>query len=195
MSLEQDQPLINRTLNGDMEAFTVLVDRYKYMVFTLAMQMVKNREEAEEIAQDAFLKAYNGLKGFKGGSKFSTWVYKITYYRSLDYIRKSGRSIETTTIDTLYDKYLADEENVVSRLEQSEQNETIKDTLRLLPNDDGVLITLHYYEELTIREISGIMGINENNVKVKLFRARKRLMQLLINTLEPEIIRNYAKER
>ena len=178
-----------------MEAFTVLVDRYKYMVFTLAMQMVKNREEAEEIAQDAFLKAYNGLKGFKGGSKFSTWVYKITYYRSLDYIRKSGRSIETTTIDTLYDKYLADEENVVSRLEQSEQNETIKDTLRLLPNDDGVLITLHYYEELTIREISGIMGINENNVKVKLFRARKRLMQLLINTLEPEIIRNYAKER
>ena len=195
MSLEQDQPLINRTLNGDMGAFTVLVDRYKYMVFTLAMRMVKNREEAEEIAQDVFLKAYNGLKGFKGGAKFSTWVYKIAYYRSLDYIKKTGRSIETVSIDALYDKYLGEEENVVSRLEQSEQSETIKDALRLLPGDDGVLITLHYYEELTIREITGIMGINENNVKVKLFRARKRLMHLLINTLEPEIVRNYGKGR
>ena len=195
MSLEQDQPLIDRTLNGDMEAFTVLVDRYKYMVFTLAMRMVKNRQESEEIAQDVFLKAYNGLKGFKGGAKFSTWVYKIAYYRSLDYIKKAGRSIETVSIDALYDKYLGEEENVVSRLEQSEQSETIKDTLRLLPGDDGVLITLHYYEELTIREISGILGVNENNVKVKLFRARKRLMHLLINTLEPEIVRNYAKGR
>ena len=195
MSLEQDQPLINRTLNGDIGAFTVLVDRYKYMVFTLAMRMVKNREEAEEIAQDVFLKAYNGLKGFKGGAKFSTWVYKIAYYRSLDYIKKAGRSIETVSIDALSDKYLGEEENVVSRLEQSEQSEAIKDTLRLLPGDDGVLITLHYYEELTIREISGILGVNENNVKVKLFRARKRLMHLLINTLEPEIVRNYAKGR
>lgn len=178
-----------------MGAFAELVDRYKYMVFTLALRMVKNREEAEEIAQDTFLKTYQGLQGFKGDAKFSTWVYKIAYYRSLDSIRKSGRTIETTSIDTIYDRHLAEEENMVACLEQSEQNETIKDALKSLPGDDGVLITLFYYEELSLQEISGVMDLTENNVKVKLFRARKRLMQLLTDTLEPEIIRNYAKHR
>ncbi len=195
MSLEQDQPLINRTLNGDMGAFAELVDRYKYMVFTLAMRMVKNREEAEEIAQDSFLKAYQGLKRFKGDAKFSTWLYKIAYYRSLDYVRKSGRKIETTSIDEVYERHLGEEENAVMHFERSEQNKTIKDALRLLPGDDGILITLFYYEELSLQEISAVMDLTANNVKVKLFRARKRLMNLLADTLEPEIIRGYAKDR
>ncbi|MBD0852152.1 RNA polymerase sigma factor [Maribacter arenosus] len=195
MSLEQDQPLINRTLNGDMGAFADLVDRYKYMVYTLAMRMVKNKEEAEEIAQDSFLKAYQGLKRFKGDAKFSTWLYKIAYYRSLDYVRKSGRKIETTSIDKVYERHLGEEENVIMHFERSEQNKTIKDALRLLPGDDGILITLFYYEELSLQEISAVMDLTANNVKVKLFRARKRLMNLLADTLEPEIIRSYAKDR
>ena len=194
MSLELDQPLINKTLKGDMAAFAHLVDRYKYMVFTLAMRMVKNREEAEEIAQDTFLKIYQGINGFKGDAKFSTWVYKIAYYRSLDAIRKSGRSIETISIDTVFDSHLAETENVVLHLERSEQTKTIKEALQSMPGDDGILITLHYYEELTIKEISVIMNISITNAKVKLHRARKKLMQLLAHTLEPEIIRNYAKE-
>lgn len=193
MSLEQDQPFIERTLKGDMNAFTILVDRYKYMVFTLAMRMVKNREEAEEIAQDTFLKIYNGLEGFKGNSKFSTWVYKIAYYRSLDYLKKLGRGIDSTSIETVTGKQIAEEEDIVKRLEQSERSKSIKDALQVLPGDDGILITLHYYEELSLLEISQVMGISVNNVKVKLFRARKRLKQILVNKLEPEIISSYAK--
>ena len=178
-----------------MGAFADLVDRYKYMVFTLAMRMVKNKEEAEEIAQDSFLKAYQGLKRFKGDAKFSTWLYKIAYYRSLDYVRKSGRKIETTSIDEVYERHLGEEENVIMHFERSEQNKTIKDALRLLPGDDGILITLFYYEELSLQEISAVMDLTANNVKVKLFRARKRLMNLLADTLEPEIIRSSAKDR
>ncbi len=193
MSLEQDQPYVERTLNGDLNAFTILMDRYKYMVFTLAMRMVKNREEAEEIAQDTFLKIYNGLEGFKGNSKFSTWVYKIAYYRSLDYMKKLGRGIDSTSIEMVTEKQVAEEEDIVKRLEQSERSKSIKDALQLLPGDDGILITLHYYEELSLFEIAQVMGISVNNVKVKLFRARKRLKQVLINKLEPEIISNYAK--
>ncbi|MBT8305738.1 MAG: RNA polymerase sigma factor [Maribacter sp.] len=193
MSLEQDQPYVERTLNGDLNAFTILMDRYKYMVFTLAMRMVKNREEAEEIAQDTFLKIYNGLEGFKGNSKFSTWVYKIAYYRSLDYLKKRGRGIDSTSIEMVTEKQVAEEEDIVKRLEQSERSKSIKDALQLLPGDDGILITLHYYEELSLFEIAQVMGISVNNVKVKLFRARKRLKQVLINKLEPEIISNYAK--
>jgi len=193
MSLEQDQPYINRTLKGDMNAYTILVDRYKHMVFTLAMRMVKNREEAEEIAQDTFLKVYNALGKFKGESKFSTWVYKIAYYRSLDYIKKIGRTPNLSPIEGFVENSLADDSNVMVQLEQNERKMAIKEALQVMTGDDGMLITLHYFEELTLQEISEIMGINTNNVKVKLFRARKRLQQILLTSLEPEIISGYAK--
>lgn len=195
MNLEKDQPYIERTLKGDMNAFTILVDRYKYMVFTLAMRMVKNREEAEEISQDTFLKVYNALEGFKGGSKFSTWVYKITYYRSLDYIKKIGRTPNLSPIEGLVENSVIEERDVIDQLEQKEKKGTIKEALRLLPGDDGILITLHYFEELSLNEISVIMGISANNAKVKLYRARKRLHDILLKKLEPEIISGYARRK
>ncbi len=193
MNLEQDQPYIERTLKGDMNAFTVLVDRYKYMVFTLAMRMVKNREEAEEIAQDTFLKVYKALGSFNGGSKFSTWVYKIAYYRSLDYIKKLGRTPILSPIEGLVENSMVEEVGIIDQLEQIEKKAVINEALQILPGDDGILITLHYFEELSLNEISIIMEISTNNVKVKLFRARKRLHHILVNKLEPEIISGYAR--
>ena len=193
MNLDQDQPYIERTLKGDMKAFTMLVDRYKYMVYTLAMRMVKNKEEAEEIAQDTFLKVYNALGSFKGDSKFSTWVYKITYYRSLDYIKKLGRTPSLSTIEGLVENSIVEEDDIIDKLEQIEKKGVIKEAVQLLPGDDGILITLHYFEELSLQEISEIMEISANNVKVKLFRARKRLHHILMNKLEPEIISGYAR--
>lgn len=83
-----DQHYINLIIDGDTNAFAVLVNRYKDLVFTLALRMLKNREEAEEVSQDAFIKAYKSLNKFKGDSKFSTWIYKITYNTSLDRIKK-----------------------------------------------------------------------------------------------------------
>ncbi|MEX0290363.1 MAG: RNA polymerase sigma factor, partial [Flavobacteriaceae bacterium] len=99
MSHNQDQHYIDRALSGDTRAFEVLIENYKHMVFTLALKMVKNREDAEEVAQDAFIKAYSALSTFKGDSKFSTWLYKIVYYRSLDYLKKNKRQLQTTAID------------------------------------------------------------------------------------------------
>ncbi len=194
MSLEQDQPYINSILKGDMGAFGVLVERYEHMVFTLAMRMVKNREEAEEIAQDTFLKVYKGLEGFKGGSKFSTWVYKIAYYRSLDYIKKLRKHPETSLIEGYLEHDMEVDDHFVDRLEKNEKKIVIKDALKKLSGDDGIVLTLHYFEELSLNEIAVIMNISVNNVKVKLFRARKRLKQVLLNVLEPEIIQSYARK-
>lgn len=194
MSLEHDQPYIDRTLKGDMTAFTVLVDRYKYMVYTLAMRMVKNQEEAEEIAQDTFLKVYKGLGGFRGGSKFSTWVYKIAYYRSLDYIKRLDKHSDVSLIEGYLEHDMEVDDHFMDRLEKNEKKNAIKEALKLLSSDDSVVITLHYFEELSLNEISSIMNLSANNVKVKLFRARKRLKQVLINVLEPEIIENYEKK-
>jgi len=86
-----DQHYINLVLQGDANAFSILVDRYKDLVFTLTLRLLKNREEAEEVPQDTFVKVYKSLAKFKGNSKFSTWIYKIIYNTSLDRIKKNKK--------------------------------------------------------------------------------------------------------
>jgi RNA polymerase sigma-70 factor (ECF subfamily) len=87
MSNKPDEYYIQQTLNGNVNDYAFLVEKYKHMVFTLTIRIVKSREEAEEVSQDVFVKAYKNLKNFKGDSKFSTWLYKIAYYASLDVLK------------------------------------------------------------------------------------------------------------
>ena len=94
-----DQHYINQIIQGNTNVFGVLVDRYKEMIFTLALKMIKNREEAEEISQDTFIKIYNSLNKFKGDSKFSTWIYKIAYNTCLDRLKKNKKEENTISID------------------------------------------------------------------------------------------------
>lgn len=194
MSQPEDQHYIDATINGDAKAFAVLVDRYKHMVFTLAMKIVKNTEEAEEVSQDVFIKVYQVLQTFKGDSKFSTWLYKIAYYRSLDYLKKQKRNLRTSSIDADTEYHLPSVENALNGLELDERKLAIKSAIDKLPEDDAVVITLHYFEELSLKEIGEIMNIEANTVKVRLFRSRKRLAGILRNKLEPEILENYGRK-
>ncbi|MEP3208788.1 MAG: sigma-70 family RNA polymerase sigma factor [Maribacter sp.] len=194
MSQKEDQHYIDAIINGDTRAFSVLVERYKHMVFTLAAKVLKNHEEAEEVAQDVFIKAYTALASFKGESKFSTWLYKIAYYRSLDYLKKHKRTVNTGSIDSDTEYHLTSMEDALDGLEDKERKQTIKAAINELPHDDAVVITLHYFEELSLKEIADIMNIEPNTVKVRLFRSRKRLAVLLKNKLEPEILANYGRK-
>lgn len=194
MSLKEDQHYIERTLTGDTHAFAFLVDRYKHMVYTLALRMVKNKEEAEEVAQDVFFKVYQGLDRFKGDAKFSTWLYKIAYNRSLDYVKKQNRGLDTSPIDAFTERYVRSLDNTLEGLEREERSKTIKEAMQELSPDDSFLITLHYYEELSLSEVAAIMDENANTVKVRLFRSRKRLAEILKNRLEPETIRSYGRK-
>ncbi|WP_369409860.1 RNA polymerase sigma factor [Wocania arenilitoris] len=83
-----NQYYINLVIDGDTNAFSLLVDRYKDLIFTLSLRMMKNREEAEEVSQDTFIKIYKSLHKFKGDSKFSTWIYKVAYNTCLDRLKK-----------------------------------------------------------------------------------------------------------
>ena len=177
-----------------MGAFGTLVDRYKHMVFTLAFRMLKNKEEAEEVAQDTFLKVYKGLESFKGASKFSTWVYKIAYFQSLDRIKKLRKYSRVSLVEGYSEHDMETDTHFMERLEGNERKNSIKEALKLLPGDDGVIITLHYFEELSLKEMAAVMDMEVNNVKVKLFRARKRLKQVLVTTMEPEIIESYGRK-
>lgn len=186
-----DQHYINLILEGDTNAFAVLVNRYKDLVFTLALRMLKNREEAEEVSQDAFMKIYTSLNTFKGDSKFSTWIYKVTYNTSLDRIKKNRKYLNDVAIDEFTEHQLKSIDNALDSLEKKEKASAIQDCIELLPSADSFLLTLYYFEEQTLEEMSKAVGLTPNNVKVKLFRARKKLTTILKNKLEPEIIDYY----
>lgn len=190
-----DDILINQIMTGDTNAFTVLVDRYKNLVFTLAIRMLKNREEAEEVSQDTFIKVYKSLDKFKGDSKFSTWIYKVAYNNCLDRLKKNKKENLNVTIDEFTERNVITIENALDNLLEEERKQTIQECLQQLPSEDSLLLTLYYFEEQSLDDISKIVDLTPNNVKVKLFRSRKKLASILKARLEPEIIEHYERER
>lgn len=186
-----DQHYITLVINGDTHAFSILVDRYKDLVFTLTLRMLKNREEAEEVSQDTFIKVYKSLNKFKGDSKFSTWIYKVAYNACLDRIKKNKKFLNDVSIDTFTTNQLKSFDNALDNLEIKEREKDIQSCMDLLPSDDCFLLTLYYFEELSLDEIAKIMQITPNNVKVKLFRSRNKLAVILKEKLELEIIARY----
>jgi RNA polymerase sigma factor (sigma-70 family) len=195
MSTINDQHYIDKVLTGDTNSFAVLVDRYKDMIFSLALKMVKNREEAEEVAQDTFIKMYSSLSKFKGDSKFSTWIYKIAYNTCLDRLKKSKKEDSNISIDEFSAHLIKTMDNALSALEEKERKQTIQKCLNLLPSDENFLLTLFYFDDQNLEEIGKIMNISANNAKVKLFRSRQKLAVILRQQLEPEIIECYERER
>lgn len=189
-----DQHYINLVIGGDSHAFAVLVDRYKNFVFTLSIKMLQNREEAEEAAQDVFIKVYRSLQKFKTESKFSTWLYRITYNTCLDKMRSKKRNTPVFSFDHFAEDEAVSLINVLDTIEERERKQMIQKCLDLLPAQDSFLLTLYYFQENSLKEISKIMSINENNLKIKLFRSRRRLTAILKTQLEPEIINQYENQ-
>jgi len=181
-----DIDLIEQALAGNQSAYADLVRRHQRFVFTLALRFAKNREDAEEIAQDCFVKAYKSLSQFQRQSKFSTWLYTIVYTTAMSTLRK--KRVETSSIDE-HDNIMQIEDhsngfdnNAENRSRSFYLNQAIA---QLLP-DDATVITLFYQGEQSIEEIGQTMGIETNTVKVKLFRARQRLKEKLQLNLKHE---------
>lgn len=192
MEFQSDEYYIEQVLKGDKKSFAHLVDKHKHMVFTVALRIVRNREDAEEIAQDAFVKAYQSLDKFKQESKFSTWLYKIAYNASISKTRK--KKIETAPIEvTVVENYTLDEifENL-DRLEENEQKTIIKQLFDTLNPDESTLITLYYYQQVQTEEIAVITGLSQSNVKVKLHRIRQKMHNELQKTLAKNMKEQYS---
>ena len=183
---QQDNIYITKVLEGDRNAFAYLVDKYKTMVSSLALRLGKDREEAEEISQDAFIKAYQSLASFKGKAKFSSWLYRIVYNTAISRLRQqpAGRvSLDEPNIsDTLY---LESKENY-DTLSADERKKYLEKALDSLDSDEKMLIILYYYEEQDLDEIASIAGLTKTNTKVKLFRARKKMLTVLQSYLKEE---------
>lgn len=191
----EDQHYINKIIEGDSSAFAVLVNQYKDLVFSLALKMLKNKEEAEEVSQDTFVKVFKSINKFKGDSKFSTWIYKVTYNTCLDRMKKNKRDRDTIPIDDFSENQIKTLETVLDAIDERDRNKMIQDFIQLLPSEDGFLLTLFYFEEQSLEEISKVMNSNTNNIKVKLYRSRKKLASILKIHLEPEIIECYGSNQ
>jgi len=173
-----DNEIISKVLNGDHQAFAGLVNRYQNYVFTLTLRMVKSREDAEEVAQDVFIKAYKYLADFKGASKFSTWLYTIANNTSISFLRKKKLDIYSLDNEKIFD--LAenqDSEMRANMIEQKSKIAMVNDAIGLLNPDDAQIITLFYKAEQSLEEAAQILGIEVNAAKVRLHRARTRLKE------------------
>jgi RNA polymerase sigma-70 factor (ECF subfamily) len=182
----QDNIYINKVLEGDRNAYAYLVDKYKTMVYSLALRLVKDREEAEEISQDAFIKAYQSLASFKGKAKFSSWLYRIVYNTAISKLRQhpAGKvSLDESNIsETLY---MESKENY-NTLSSGERKKYLELALDSLDADEKMFVVLYYYEERDLDEIAEIAGLTKTNTKVKLFRARKKMLMVLQRYLKEE---------
>lgn len=193
MDSRNDLEYIKQCLQGDRNAFAALVDRYKDYVFTLSLRMLKNKEDAEEVSQDVFVKVFRSMDKFKGESKFSTWIYRITYNTCLDEIKKTKPYQKELDLESLTEMQLDSMESALDNLEKEELRESINACLKNLEAEDAQILTMYYFQELSIAEISSIMSISTSNTKVKLFRSRKKLAALLSNKLCPELMNCYGK--
>jgi RNA polymerase sigma-70 factor (ECF subfamily) len=183
-----DTDIIRRVLQGEQAVYAQLVQKYQQYVFTLVLRFTDNREDAEEISQDIFVKAYRSLADFRGDSKFSTWLYTIVRTSCITFLRK--KKLDTTSIDN--ERTLTQLENRESgfnanTIEQKSKHAMVNAAIRLLSPDDSQLITLFYKGEQTLEEIGCIMGLEPNTVKVKLHRARHRLKEKMEKHFSHEV--------
>ncbi len=173
-----DIEIISAVLNGNQQAYAQIVQRHQTFVFSLVLRYIKSREDAEEVAQDVFVKAYKALADFKGASKFSTWLYTIVTTTCISFLRK--KRLETHSLDN--EKVFEIIENkdsgmTANQVEQKSRIAMVNNAISLLNSDDAGIVTLFYKGEQTLDEIAKILGIEANTVKVRLHRARTRLKE------------------
>ncbi|MDX1910008.1 MAG: RNA polymerase sigma factor [Saprospiraceae bacterium] len=184
-----DETLIQQALGGRQAAFATLVNRYERYAFTLALRIVKNREDATEVAQDAFLRAFRYLPDFRGEARFSTWLYKIVYSTALNFLRKQNPDIQSLDDDERPVR-LADQgaPDASFTLEQKDRNAALQAAINHLSSDDAAIITLFYLYEHSLEEICQITNLTMTNAKTKLCRARQRLKAIVESKFATELV-------
>lgn len=187
MKFETDIFYLQQIISGNARAYAFLVEKHKDMVFSIALKILHSREDAEEVAQDAFVKAYQSLSGFKNEAKFSTWLYRIVYNSAISKVRK--KKLELSPLDDMTINNYS-EDSVDSNfflVDEPDQFELLQKALKSLPEDENVIVSLFYQNDNSIEDISAITGLTVANVKVKLHRIRKKLyteMQKMMTSLD-----------
>ena len=178
----QEHEAIAAVRSGDQQAFAWLVGRYQHMVYTVCNRVLRDAQEAEEAAQDSFVKVYQHITGYQGGSKFSTWLYSIAYRTAISKLR--ARPGGTSGLDDITDEVVAEHEEPIA--EATDRRTALDLALSRLPESDAAIVSLYYLGEQSVDEIVTATGLTASNVKVRLHRSRKKLFDILKDHLKEE---------
>ncbi len=186
MTRDDEQKIIKKIQGGDVNAFELLVNEYEKNVYNLALRMCKNPEDAADMSQEAFIKAYNSLQSFRGDSKFSVWLYRIVSNLCLDHLRRQSRrpvsslSVEDSDGEST-ELEIADEEQAPERLlERKTTREAVRRGLDRLNSEQREILLLREIQGFSYDEIADVLNIESGTVKSRIFRARKKLCDFLI---------------
>lgn len=183
MTNDGDLLVIDRILAGEQNLYAGLVDRYKSYVYTIAYKILLTRPEAEEAAQDAFIKAYHHLKSFNREAKFSTWLYRIAFNTAISYKRKHRHDFQS--IETVVISHAGESEG---SLEKNDKKRFLNQAMAKLGEADRTALSLFYLQEFSLEEIAEIMNMQANTVKVRIHRARQRVADELKLILQKEAL-------
>lgn len=187
MQVPNEEYHLQRVRKGDSQAYAILVEYYKDLVFTICKRITQNDEDAEECAQDTFVKAFRHLDGFKGEAKFSTWLFRIAYNTAISKQRRQRQEFHSTDERQVMNLSFEDTENGYRSLGAEQRRHYLQQAIGRLSPEDANLVTLFYYNELSMAEIQEVTGIELSNIKVKLHRARKKLHEHLQYLLKDEL--------
>ncbi len=181
MHKDEELILIQSSQKGDIKAYGKLATKYQDMIFTLAVRMLKNRQDAEDLCQEVLIKIFKCISQYQSFSAFGAWVYRISYNECLNRIRKDKRNRETYDVSVNEKENWTETTNVLDSIEAQEKKAIIINALDELSEDDRFIIMAYYFEELPIKDICEITDLTESNIKVKLHRSRKQLYRILKN--------------
>lgn len=187
MTASQEAEIVRRVLEGDADAFGAIVDEYQKNVYNLALRMTGNPEDAQDMSQEAFIKAFNSLASFRGDSKLSVWLYRIVSNVCLDFLRSRKRR-QTVSLNMDDGEGGSSELEIpdLSAMPEEELNrrltrEAVRKGLLSLPEDQREILLLREIEGLSYDEIAQALGLEAGTVKSRIFRARKRLCAQLVS--------------
>ena len=178
MTDQNEARLVKRAKQGDMHAFEELIIQHEKIVYNVALRMMNHSEDAKDISQEVFLKAYRNIGNFDERSQFSTWIYRIAYNTATSALRKKEHELLSFN-DRMWNSLSDTEVDETLNTDDEVQIEKLQRALTRLTSDEKALVTLFYEEEKPVTEIAYILHLTENNVKVKLHRVRKKLCTLM----------------
>ena len=186
MTKQREHELIKNVVAGDKQAFAILVNSYKDMAILLAYNIVLNQEDAEEIAQDAFVRAYTCLHSFRSDARFSTWLYRIVVNTALNK-KKLKKHYPVEITESLADELPSGSNDTFAAQITNEHRKHIQAALQSINENERLCLALFYLNELSVEEIHRLTQITTSNIKVLLHRGRKNLYAALQRHLKNEI--------